>query len=236
LPAVTPGGDDGPRSELWLATPQAARLLDPTRLDPADRLAWSSIHTARRRLDWASSRALQQALPEDARAEWNSSLSHSHGYAALARTSGDASIGVDLEWLVPRDFLSMASMAFTVEEVRELESLGEPAKVCASFYEYWTLKEAFAKALKLPLADALSRCCFAGSGSTAAALLPTARHWRAVVYAPRPRLRLAVVVAGPSAHSAAANPIALEWPPQREADWPVVRILEGAGTSSRAPC
>lgn len=224
--------DSGARTEVWLATPEAASLLDPVQLDEADRLTWNSQHTLRRRLDWASSRALQQALSDDARDDWSNSLSHSRGHAALARASGNLSIGVDLEWLAPRDFRSMASMAFTPEEVRELESLEDPAQVCTRFYEFWTLKEAFAKALRLPLADALSKCCFASSGPAAAAKPPTAKHWRAIVYAPRPLLRLAVVIAGPSAHSAAANPAALEWPPQREADWPVVKDLKGVGTGN----
>lgn len=221
--------DPRPATEAWLATPEAAGLLDPARLDPAERLAWNGLHTSRRRLDWASSRALRQALSGDQREDWNSSLSHSHGYAALARTCRRASIGVDLEWLAPRDFLGIAGMAFTPDEARELESLGDQEQVCTRFYELWTLKEAFGKALGLPLADALAKCCFAGTGAAAAARFPRAGHWQAVVYAPRPLLRLAVVVAGDAARPAALEPTTMEWPPRRAVAWPVVRRVDGVG-------
>jgi phosphopantetheinyl transferase (holo-ACP synthase) len=218
-------------AEVWLATPQAASQLDLSKLDAAERLTWNGLQSPRRRLDWASSRALHQALPDDPRFGLHASLSHSHGYAALARTSADLSIGIDVEWLAPREFLSIASMAFTPEEARELESLGDPVQVRSRFYEFWTLKEAFAKALRMPLADALGKCCFAGHGSGAAAWHPMARHWRAIVYAPRPLLRLAVAIVGDPARSAAWMPTTMEWPPQCEAAWSVVKYLESVGSS-----
>jgi hypothetical protein len=227
--------DFPPTTEVWLATPAAADLFDPSRLDLADRLTWNGLRSPRRRLDWASSRALRQALSEDAGSGWHSSVSHSRGYAAVARSSGDGSIGVDVEWLTPRDFLGMARTAFAPEEARELELLRDTAQLRAKFYEYWTLKEAFAKALRLPLTEALVQCCFADTGSTAARL-PTALPWRAVVYAPRERLRLAVASVGELAASAPGTPRTMEWPPGREAAWPVVQKLEGIGTGHLASC
>ncbi len=224
-----------PTTEIWFAMPRAAELLDTTRLDPADQLTWNRLRSSRRRLDWASSRALRQALSRDLGSGWNSSLSHSRGHAAVARAPGNVAIGVDLECLVPRDFLGMAVTAFTPDEARELESLEDAEDRCARFYEYWTLKEAFAKALKLPLADALVKCCFARSGSTAARV-PTARPWRAIVYAPRERLRLAVVSVDELETSSAGLPRTMEWPPGREAAWPVVQKFEGVGTGHLAPC
>jgi 4'-phosphopantetheinyl transferase len=227
--------DDRPTCEVWFATPEAANRLDPARLDPSERVAWNRLRTSRRRLDWAASRALKQAVSDDAPGDGTSSLSHSRGHATVARAFGSASIGVDLEWLAPRDFLGLARTAFAPDEVLELESLKEPARLCARFYEYWTLKEAFAKALQLPLADALGQCRFAVAG-TAAARLPTSQAWRAVVYAPRALLRLAVVSVGGPAPSRSALPLTVEWPPRREADWPVVRSLDSAGTAGLAPC
>ena len=224
------------KMEVWFATPKAADLLDPARLDPADQLAWTRLRSSRRRMDWATSRALQQALSGDTSADWVSSLSHSRGHAAVARASGDLALGVDLEWLAPRDFLGMARTAFAAEEVRELESLQDATELCASFYEFWTLKEAFAKALELPLIDALGGCCFACSDSRNAARLPTDRPWRAVVYAPRAQLRLAVVSVGTLARSSAGTPTTMEWPPRREVAWPVVRKLDGVGTDRQASC
>jgi len=225
-----------PTTEVWFSTPEAASHLEPARLNPADRLTWHRLRSSRRRLDWASSRALQQAVSDDAPGAGNSSVSHSRGHAAVARNSGSWSIGVDLEWLAPRDFLGMAHTAFADEEVLELESLEDPAQVCARFYEYWTLKEAFAKALQLPLTYALVRCCFAGTAAAVAARLPISQPWRAVVYAPRAQLRLAVVSVGEHADSWSSQPLTVEWPPRREATWSVVRSLESAGIGSQAPC
>jgi hypothetical protein len=215
-------------TEVWLATPQAADLLDLARLDPTELLTWKRLHTARRRSDWASSRALRQALSGDPRSDWCSSLSHSRGHAALARASGNVAIGVDLEWMAPRDFLGLARAVFAPEEVGELESLQDATELCARFYEYWTLKEAFAKALQLPLADALGKCCFADTGSTAARV-PTARPWRAVVFAPRARLRLAVASLGDVPWPPTGTLRTMEWPPPRAAAWFVVQKLESVG-------
>lgn len=224
-------------TEVWLASPRAARFLDRARLDPADRLEGEGLHTARRRLDWESSRALQQHAAAAARpGRWSSSLSHSHGYAAMARAAPGVSVGVDLEWLTPRDFRSMARTAYTPEEACELESLEDPDVLCARFYEYWTLKEAFAKALRLPLADALGQCCFATRAPAVVPRLSIRERWRAVVYAPRPMLRLAVVRLSDAAEALAAPLCAMEWPPQRAASWSVVRRLEGRGPGGDAPC
>jgi hypothetical protein len=225
-----------PTAEVWFSTSEAASRLEPARLNPADRLTWQRLRGSRRRLDWASSRALRQAIADDAPGDGSISLSHSRGHAAVMRARGSLSVGVDLEWLAPRDYLGMAHTAFADEEVLELESLKDPALVCARFYEFWTLKEAFAKALQLPLADALGRCCFAGTGAAETARLPTSHPWRAVVYAPRGLLRLAVVSVGELAESGSFPALTIEWPPRREAAWPMVRNLQSAGTGSRAPC
>ena len=112
---VTPLDPPPAAAGIWLATPEAAGRFDPGRLAPADRDAWTRLRTHRRRLDWASSRALLAALPEAPGS--CSSLSHSAGYAAVARAPGSLRVGVDLEWMVPRDFIGMARVAFTAEEV-----------------------------------------------------------------------------------------------------------------------
>lgn len=209
--------------ELWLATPDAASLLDPSRLDGADRAVWAAIRTQRRRLDWASSRALLGAVP--AARDRNSSLSHSHGFAALARAPRPVAVGVDVEWLAPRDFRSMARVAYSAAEADYLASLDDPDALRSSFYEFWTLKEAFGKALDLSLADALGQCRLVDSSGAHRAKIPTARQWRATVFAPRAQLRLAVV----SMHEA-AQPVpevieTIEWPRPGIQEWPVVLDL-----------
>jgi hypothetical protein len=221
-------------AEVWLATPAAALLFDPARLGAADRAEWNGLHTARRREDWASSRALLAAVPgADGHA---SSLSHSRGFAALARAPGQVAIGVDVEWLSSRDFLNMARTAYAPAEADELASLEDAASLRDRFYEAWTLKEAFAKALRLPLADALGRCRFTGADDAATARVPTTRPWSATVFAPRPLLRLAVVLVAEDGAAVPSVLQTLEWPPGHAVAWQVVRRLAGGGGAMAATC
>ena len=220
--------------DVWLATPDAARQFDPSKLSHEDRAAWDALHTDHRRLDWASSRALQGVVP--VAGGQASSLSHSHGFAALARAPGHIAVGVDVEWLAPRDFRSLARTAYSPAEAGEFETLGDPSVLCGRFYETWTLKEAFAKALRLSLVDALGKCCFTFSDGVATATVPTTRHWRATVFAPRPQLRLALVLVADAGQALAADPATMEWPPAHAATWPVVRRLLGNGSAGMAPC
>jgi hypothetical protein len=221
-------------AEVWLATPAAARLFDPSKLGAADRAEWEGLHTARRRTDWASSRALMGAVPTSG--SHASSLSHSRGFAALARAPGYVAVGVDVEWLSTRDFLSMARTVYSTAEADELASLGDPAGLPGRFYEAWTLKEAFAKALGLPLADALGQCCFTGADEAAAARVPTTRPWSATVFAPRPQLRLAVVMVAEDRTGVPSVLRTLEWPPGHPVAWPIVRRLFGGVGAGPATC
>ena len=113
--------------ETWLATPEAANLLDPSHLQGRDREEWASVQTARRRRDWASSRALLGAAAVTG--DQSSSLSHSRGYAALALAPGAVAVGVDLEWLAPREFRGMADVAYSPVEYELLASLGDPQEL-----------------------------------------------------------------------------------------------------------
>jgi len=211
--------------ETWLASPEAADRLDPSRLVGGDREEWATLQSARRRRDWASSRALLSAAT--VASDQTSSLSHSHGYAALARAPSAVAVGVDVEWLAPREFRGMASVAYSAAECALLASLDDPQELCATFYELWTLKEAFAKALRLPLVDALQQCRFVDAGLDRRADVPTTRHWRATVFAPRPQLRLAVALIA-DAPGQLEEPIStLEWPQPRPCDWAVIRSLKG---------
>lgn len=106
---------------------------------------------------------------------------------------------------------------------------------CALFYELWTLKEAFAKALGLPLADALRQCTWQFGGDTVHATVPTRQPWHAVVFAPRPELRLALAIVGGSATPPAPSFRTMEWPPAAVAHWPVVGRWSAAGRAAN-PC
>ena len=214
-------------TQVWLATPEAAEQFDPSRLDPADRDAWAAIRTARRRRDWESSRALLSAIPVVQ--ERPHSLTHSHGFAAVALAPAAVAAGVDLEWLVPRDFIGMASVAFSPGECAYLGSLKDPSELRSAFYEFWTLKEAFTKALRLPLVDALRHCCMIDSAGARRIEIPTTRHWCAMVFAPRPQLRLAVVRVNERPGSVQGSLFTIEWPSARTGEWPIVMGLEGGG-------
>ncbi len=215
---------------VWLGTPDAATRFDPSRLDSNALAEWAALRTSRRRLDYASSRALMAAIPVTPCQ--TRSLSHSRGFAAVAVAHEPTSVGVDVESLVPRDFKSMARLAYSAPEADFLESLENPSTLCASFYEFWTLKEAFAKALRLHLADALRQCCFIDVAGQRRAEIPTAQQWKAMVFAPRPTLRLAVAWIAASTDLLNTNMHTAEWPEQRTQPWtPVLDI-----SSNDAPC
>jgi len=213
--------------ETWLASPQAAADFDPSRLVGPDREEWATLQTARRRHDWASSRALLSVARVTG--DQRSSLSHSHGYAALALASHAVTVGVDVEWLAPREFRGMASVAYCAAECALLDSLDDPRDLCGTFYELWTLKEAFAKALGLPLVDALRQCRFVDAALERRADVPTTRHWRAMVFAPRPQLRLSVALVADAPEPLDAAMATFEWPQPRSSDWTVIRSLAGGG-------
>lgn len=217
--------------ETWLATPEAAGQFDPGRLVGPDRDAWARLRSARRRRDWAASRALASAV--SAGAGLSVSRSHSHGYAALALAAEPVLVGVDVEWLAERDFRSLAEIAFTPEEARFLAALARDDDRRAAFYELWTLKEAFAKALRLHLLEALGRCRVSCRDGDWGAEIPTAKSWRAVVYAPRPTLRLAVVRAADAPELLDTPERNLEWPPEHDVEWCVTRRLSGNGAAER---
>lgn len=221
-------GGSSPRSiETWLATPEAADHFDPSRLVGRDHEVWPTLQTARRRRDWASSRALLDAA--GVTCDLASSLSHSHGYAALALAPGPVDVGVDVEWLAPREFRGMANVAYSTAECALLASLDDPQDLCGTFYELWTLKEAFAKALRLPLVDALRQCRFVDADLERRADLPTTQHWRATVFAPRPQLRLAMARVADSPEELDAPLCTFEWPQPRTREWIVIRDLAGGG-------
>ncbi len=215
---------------IWLGTPDAATQFDPTRLASDAFAEWTALRTSRHRLDYASSRALMAAIPvANCHAR---SLSHSRGFAALAVADEPATVGIDVESMVPRDFKSMARLAYSSPEADYLESLEDPSTLCARFYEFWTLKEAFAKALRLHLADALRQCCFIDVAGQPRAEIPTTQRWKAMVFAPRPTLRLAVAWTAASIDLLDSSVQTAEWPKRRAEPWtPVLDI-----GSNDAPC
>lgn len=225
--------DPSPGWQVWLATPDAAAALDPTSLDAGERAQWACLRTERRRRDWAASRSLLRAASADSsRAR---SLSHSHAYAALALAPPLTSVGVDVEWLAPREFVGMAEIGYSRAEAALIASITEPGQQRAAFYELWTLKEACAKALGLSLVDSLHQCRFVNDGLTWEAEIPSAKAWQAIVYAPRPDLRLSLVRVADTVEPTLLPVAMREWPCGDAVEWPTVRRFNGPVRSHAAP-
>ena len=73
-------------------------------------------------------------------------LSHTRGLAAVAMTQ-DVDVGVDVEWMSrDRDLLNIAERFFAVDERRQLALAAETDRRDC-FFAFWTLKEAYIKAI-----------------------------------------------------------------------------------------
>jgi len=82
-------------------------------------------------------------------------LAHSDGLAVCALADGDSEIGVDVERIRPlRDADAVARAVFSPAELARYDTLNGPTKLRA-FFEAWTRKEAFLKALGCGLARPL---------------------------------------------------------------------------------
>jgi 4'-phosphopantetheinyl transferase len=83
------------------------------------------------------------------------SLTHTAGLVACA-VRAHAEVGVDAESIDREcDFIGIARSTFAAVEVRELEK-SPPAVQRELFFRYWTLKEAYVKALGLGLSASLT--------------------------------------------------------------------------------
>jgi 4'-phosphopantetheinyl transferase len=85
-------------------------------------------------------------------------LSHSGNFAVLA-VSVQARIGVDVEVARKRRFMDIAANYFHVQEFQKLNDCKEEYRAIL-FLQYWTLKEAFLKALGGGIALGLDKICF----------------------------------------------------------------------------
>lgn len=201
--------------QLWLAAPDAARHFDPAELTDGERAQMARLRRAMRRQEFAVSRALRAHVRRHAREPAEESLSHSGGYAALARADSSLRIGVDVEFHRRRDVLRMARSAFSESEADALAAAADPERE-RLFYAMWTVKEALAKALRLHLLDALRSCVLVVDGSAWQVRAPTAAAGCVAVYQPRLDLTLAVACIG-----ATVQIESWSWPPQQPAAWPL---------------
>lgn len=220
-----------PTVAAWLAPPSAQGLFDASLLSEEQRARWTGLRSPRRRRDFEVSRALWQAVvPPVGRA---SSLSHSHGHAALA-VSRHGAVGVDVEVCARRDVVALGAAAFTADEAAYVAGCRDAVAATRAFYELWVLKEACAKALGLTLTDVLQGTNFAAAirgDATGLGERLRATGWTAWVYAPADDLRLAVFATG-LVDGGVGEPRLHTWPPAERVHWPLVHRLghRAAGT------
>ncbi len=130
-------------------------------------------------------------------------------------------LGVDLEFYRPRDVMGIARFAFDDAEVAALENLA-PSPRDSLFDALWTVKEAMAKALAVPLLTATRACVFLQDGTSWRGTAPTQEPWRAWVGAPRSNMALSVAIIG----SGVPDWIGTHtWPPLAPANWETIAIV-----------
>jgi 4'-phosphopantetheinyl transferase len=223
-----------PALTVWLAGAAARPLFNPKVQSPPDQLRWRQLSNARRREEWEVSRALlahvsdSRLLPAQPGDPAPLSLSHSAGHAAVASSLGGGRVGVDLEQMRERDFVRLARFAFAPSEQEQLEAL-PPAARAERFYFLWTLKEAFAKALPLPLLQSVAQCTFVHVHDSWRASVPTRGAWFARVFRPRPSFVLSVVALLPEPVEHENSYVETnEWPEQRAPLWPTLAVLSSS--------
>jgi 4'-phosphopantetheinyl transferase len=123
------------------------------------------------------------------------SLSHSHG-VALCAVAWDRAVGCDLEWhdgelACPET----ADRLFSARERADLHRLA-PGQWIEGFYNCWTRKEAFVKALGRGLSHPLDSFDVSVAPGEPAALLLPSGQWSMQGFTPRHGFQAAVVVEG----------------------------------------
>ena len=109
---------------------------------------------------------------------WHYSLSHSRNWIAIA-LSNRAPCGVDLEYHRDRrNLLELAGHWFHPEEARALADQTDTRQL-ATFYRFWTLKEALIKSRQQSVfSGLLDRCRFSDCPDNAPFDGPVARHFQ----------------------------------------------------------
>lgn len=133
---------------------------------------------------------------------WSFNLSHARGLVACVVARG-AEVGLDVELATRATaWRGIASRYFSAAEVAQIDRLVDGERP-TRFFELWTLKEAFAKALGVGLSQALDATTFelAEPGAIRFTLPPgvVPATWHFALYAPTREHRLAVAVSDGSA-------------------------------------
>jgi len=125
-------------------------------------------------------------------------LSHSNGHALIATARGMA-IGCDIEWRNPELACPrVAKRLFAPEEYEALTAL-PPEQWTAGFFNCWTRKEAYVKALGLGLSYPLHAFTVSVAPGEPARFTSDERGWTLASFEPAPGFQAALVTgAGPS--------------------------------------
>lgn len=125
-------------------------------------------------------------------------LSHAHGIVACAVTE-NSEVGIDVETIDrPADVERIAERFFAASERAALRALMEEGARRARFFELWTLKEAFLKAIGSGLGHPLDALSFDLDREHAIVFAPPpdtrADAWQFALFVPTARHRLAIAV------------------------------------------
>lgn len=135
--------------------------------------------------------------PGDARLRVN--ISHTRGLAAVALTVNH-DIGVDAEWLQrTAETQKLAERVFAARERETLAAVPEPRKI-DTFLSFWTLKEAYVKAIGKGLSQPLDAFSFNLDSLRIHfddTLVDDPEHWRFERYCPGPDHLMALAVRHP---------------------------------------
>ncbi len=119
-------------------------------------------------------------------------LSHTHGLAACL-VAQDVDCGIDVERLsAARDTHGIANRMLPAQELQQLASLDGDAYL-EQFFAYWTLHEAFSKALGVGIANVDRGHAFTGQG-VGAYKIQCPDHWQLSVQRPTDEHMLALAV------------------------------------------
>jgi len=135
--------------------------------------------------------------PADGHSRLSFNLSHARGLVACAVTAG-ADVGIDVEAVTRAiDWRAIASRYFSPAEAEAIDRV-DSAGQAIRFFELWTLKEAFIKALGVGLSQPLKTMTFSVERDGAIGFLPPpgirANAWQFGLFAPSADHRLAVAV------------------------------------------
>ena len=164
--------EDASIADVCLSSEERARRAEFT--FPCDRRDFAAAHVLLRHAlsdvqprdpaTWMFARSasgkprLADADPSRGRLTFN--LSHTRGLVAcIVATGGD--VGIDVERVLETgDLFDVAQRHFSPSECLEIESC-DPAARAARFADFWTLKEAHAKAVGIGIAGGLNAATFA---------------------------------------------------------------------------